>query len=165
MGEQWWGLGPMTIPSELGHLAVPIIFPCLREKLLAQASFEHGTCRSRVLRCAVAPHWLCNLQAGIEVRRIAGDSDGNYHYPSYGDPIHTVQLMVQFWNHQKISISINHQCPSWIVKLFIMIEFSTYIWKCHGRIFVNWVFIDKNLCIGPNYRKSILNMSPNSDNR
>ena len=26
MGEQWWGLGPMSIPSELGHLAVPINF-------------------------------------------------------------------------------------------------------------------------------------------
>ena len=26
MGEQWWGLAPTSIPSELGHLAVPINF-------------------------------------------------------------------------------------------------------------------------------------------
>ena len=26
MGEQWWGLGPMSIPRELGHLAMPINF-------------------------------------------------------------------------------------------------------------------------------------------
>ena len=26
MGEQWWGLGQMSITSELGHLAVPINF-------------------------------------------------------------------------------------------------------------------------------------------
>ena len=25
-GEQWWGLGPTSIPSELGHLAMPINF-------------------------------------------------------------------------------------------------------------------------------------------
>ena len=26
MGEQWWGLGPMSFPSELGDLAMPINF-------------------------------------------------------------------------------------------------------------------------------------------
>ena len=48
----------MSIPSELGHLEVPIHFLAKWKNQRAQASFEPGTSRSRVLRSAVAPHWL-----------------------------------------------------------------------------------------------------------
>ena len=61
MGEKWWGLCPMSIPSKLGHLAMPINFLAQGKNQMAQASFEPGTSRSSrygVLRSAVAPHWL-----------------------------------------------------------------------------------------------------------
>ena len=48
----------MSIHSELGHLARSIILLAYGKKQMVQASFEHGTSRSRVLRSAVAPHWL-----------------------------------------------------------------------------------------------------------
>ena len=48
----------MSIPNELGHLAVPIYFLAKWKNQRAQASFEPGTSRPRVLRSAVAPHWL-----------------------------------------------------------------------------------------------------------
>ena len=48
----------MSIPSELGHLAMPIIFLARGKNQMTQASFEPRTSRSRVLRSAVAPHWL-----------------------------------------------------------------------------------------------------------
>ena len=52
------GLGPMSIPSEMGHLALPIDFLAWGKIQMTQASFEPGTSRSRVLRSAIAPHWL-----------------------------------------------------------------------------------------------------------
>ena len=42
-------LGPMSISSELGHLAVPINFLAWGKNQMAQANFEHGTSGSRVL--------------------------------------------------------------------------------------------------------------------
>ena len=45
----------MSIPSELGHLAVSINFLA---KGKAQARMEPGTFRPRVKRSADAPHWL-----------------------------------------------------------------------------------------------------------
>ena len=47
----------MSTSSELGHLAMPNIFLAQRENQIAQANFELGTSRSRVLRSAVASHW------------------------------------------------------------------------------------------------------------
>ena len=62
MGEQWWGLGPMSIPSQLGHLAVPIDI-CLREKnQMVQANFE--LCRCATLARTLARqtgHTDCTL--------------------------------------------------------------------------------------------------------
>ena len=48
----------MSILSEPGHLAMPINFLAKGKTQMAQASFELGTSRFRVLRSAVAPHWL-----------------------------------------------------------------------------------------------------------
>ena len=52
MGEQWWGLtpGPMSIPSELAYLAMPINFLTQGKNQIAQASFQPGTTRSRSTR-------------------------------------------------------------------------------------------------------------------
>ena len=47
----------MSIPSELGHLAMPTNFLAGKNQM-AQANFEPGTSQSRVLRCAAMPHWL-----------------------------------------------------------------------------------------------------------
>ena len=47
----------MSIPSELGHLAMPINFLAKGKIQMTQASFEPGTSRSRV----VAPNWLGEL--------------------------------------------------------------------------------------------------------
>ena len=48
----------MSIPSELGHLEVPINFITSGKKRLDQASLEPETARPRLIRSAVAPHWL-----------------------------------------------------------------------------------------------------------
>ena len=56
MGEQWWRLGPMNIPSELDRLAMPTNFLTSGKIQMALASFEPGTTRSRVLHSAAAPH-------------------------------------------------------------------------------------------------------------
>ena len=56
MGEQWRGLGTMSISSELDHLA-DADFLALGKYQRAQASLEPGIIRSRVLRSAAAPHW------------------------------------------------------------------------------------------------------------
>ena len=48
----------MSIPSELGHLAVPIDFLAYGKNKLTQASFQTETSRSRLKHPAVAPLWL-----------------------------------------------------------------------------------------------------------
>ena len=49
----------MSIPSELGHLAMPINFLAKGKNQMAQASFEPGTFRFRVLGSGwAAPYWL-----------------------------------------------------------------------------------------------------------
>ena len=48
----------MSIPSELGHLAMPTNFLAQGKNQMAQASFVHEFFRSLVLRFAAAPHWL-----------------------------------------------------------------------------------------------------------
>ena len=48
----------MSIPSKLGHLAMPINFVDHGKNQMAQESFQPGTFRPRVLRSAFAPHWL-----------------------------------------------------------------------------------------------------------
>ena len=53
----------MSIPSELGHLAMPINFLAWGKNQMAQASFEPGTFRFRVLRSA-----RCATLAGQETR-------------------------------------------------------------------------------------------------
>ena len=48
----------MSIASELSHLVMPINFLAEGRNQMAGACFEPATSRSRVLRSAVAPHWL-----------------------------------------------------------------------------------------------------------
>ena len=48
----------MGIPSELDHVAVATNFVALKKNQLAQTSLEPGTSRPRVIRSAVASHWL-----------------------------------------------------------------------------------------------------------
>ena len=56
----------MSIPSELGHLAMPTNFLAIGKKIqMAQASFEPRDRKLKTwdlsipsLRCAAAPHWL-----------------------------------------------------------------------------------------------------------
>ena len=48
----------MSISSQLGHLAMPTNFLAQGKNQMAQASYEPGTSRTRVLRIAAAPHWL-----------------------------------------------------------------------------------------------------------
>ena len=64
MGEQWWGLGPMSISSEVGHLAMPINFLAYGKNHMAMETRwknhvipKPGTSRPRVLCSAVAA-WL-----------------------------------------------------------------------------------------------------------
>ena len=58
MGKKLLGLDPMSTTSELSHLAMPINFLAQGKNRMAQASFEPGTSRSRILRSAFVPHWL-----------------------------------------------------------------------------------------------------------
>ena len=59
MGEQCGeGWGPMSIRSELRHLEEPINFLSQEKKQMGQANFEPGISRPRVLRSALAAHWL-----------------------------------------------------------------------------------------------------------
>ena len=70
----------MSIPSELGHLAMPSNFPCVREK--QQASLK--TQDLSIPSSAAAPHWLGVYIAGslfgdertAEVWVIIGGYDG-----------------------------------------------------------------------------------------
>ena len=55
----------MSIPRELDHPAVPNNFLPSRKNQLAQASFERETFRPRVLRSAVAPHWLALISQNV----------------------------------------------------------------------------------------------------
>ena len=54
MGLQLWGLGPISIPSEVGHLAMQINSLVWGKNQVAQESFEPWTSRSRVLRLPYA---------------------------------------------------------------------------------------------------------------
>ena len=58
----------MSIPSELGHLAMPTNFLANRKNQMAQASFEPGTFRSRVLRSARCA--TLARQCGAETKKI-----------------------------------------------------------------------------------------------
>ena len=66
-----WGApyGRTARPSEQSERTGPpsSAFPCLRENQMAQASVEPGSSQSRVLRSAVAPHWLGNEQKWIQI--------------------------------------------------------------------------------------------------
>ena len=66
VGEQWCRLGPLSIPSEMGHLAMPITF--LGKKQLAQARFEPRTFRLLVEPSAVAHYWL-DRGTGLKLKK------------------------------------------------------------------------------------------------
>ena len=60
----------MSIPSELGHLAMPTNFLAQGKNQMAGASLEPGTFRFRVLRSAAAPRWLGNcFELGVLANR------------------------------------------------------------------------------------------------
>ena len=58
VGEQWWSLGFLNIPSEFGYLAMPINFHAWGKIKLVRPRFEPGTSGPRVKRSSVTPHWL-----------------------------------------------------------------------------------------------------------
>ena len=58
----------MSIPSELGHLSVPINFRLKGKNQMAQASSEPGTSRPGVLRSAAAPQWMEILRDSLYPR-------------------------------------------------------------------------------------------------
>ena len=62
MGEEWCGLGSVSIPSKLGHLAVPSI-SLPKGKSMAQSKFrtnDHSAPSRTLCRC---PNWLHKVRS------------------------------------------------------------------------------------------------------
>ena len=72
MGEQWCGLGPMSIPSALGHLAMPINFLAQGKNQVGTSELEPGTSRFRILSLTTLRHTLCHIGYKILLDVAAG---------------------------------------------------------------------------------------------
>ena len=139
MGEQRWRLGPTSIPSELGHLAVPIKFFAQKKKNTWPTRVSNPGPLGPELYPAFAPHWLDKILSRKSRLISRTKIDGTIEFDLCG--IYCILILLVDW---KLMLSSLHRTASrysflfWNLKIIISEFTDAFRTRHQHRFITHW---------------------------